>query len=68
MRCTTRAPVSGSVQRSTILGTPPRRATCSIITHTLRAPTARSIAPPTAGIASGVPVSQLARSPSADTW
>ena len=39
-----------------------------IITNTLFAPIARSIAPPTAGIASGAPVCQLARSPPAETW
>ena len=32
------------------------------------APIARSIAPPTAGMASGAPVCQLARSPLAETW
>ena len=41
---------------------------CSIITNTCFAPIARSIAPPTAGIASGAPVCQLARSPSTETW
>ena len=43
--CTTRAPVSGSVQRSRILCAPPL-AVCSIITITRLAPCTRSIAPP----------------------
>ena len=39
----------------------------SIITQVCLAPTARSMAPPTAGMASGSPVCQLARSPVAET-
>lgn len=39
-----------------------------IMTKTDLAPMARSIAPPTAGIASGAPVCQLARSPVLETW
>jgi hypothetical protein len=39
-----------------------------IMTKTSLAPVARSMAPPTAGIASGAPVCQLARSPVAETW
>src|SRR2546430_17691329 len=54
-------------QRSTILLSP-LLVRCSIITRTFFAPTARSIAPPTAGIASAPPVCQLARSPATDTW
>ena len=54
----TRAPASGV----------PSLANRVIITNTLFAPIARSIAPPTAGIASGAPVCQLARSPAAETW
>ena len=46
----------------------PSLANSVIITKTLLAPIARSIAPPTAGIASGSPVCQLARSPVAETW
>ena len=37
-------------------------------TNTRWAQVARSIAPPTAGMASGAPVCQLARSPLAATW
>ena len=46
----------------------PSLANSVIITNTCLAPMARSIAPPTAGIASGAPVCQLARSPPAETW
>jgi len=38
------------------------------MTNTCLAPIARSIAPPTAGIASGAPVCQFARSPCCETW
>jgi hypothetical protein len=36
--------------------------------YTDLAPIARSIAPPTAGMAPGAPVEQLARSPLSETW
>ena len=55
------------VQRGTSFASPPF-VVCSIITQVFLAPMARSIAPPTAGIASGSPVCQFARSPLADTW
>src|SRR5689334_6485603 len=67
MRVTQPIPVSGYVQRSTTFGSP-LFVVCSIITYVFLAPIARSIAPPTAGIASGAPVCQLARSPLAETW
>ncbi len=38
------------------------------MTQVCLAPMARSMAPPTAGMAPGSPVLQLARSPVADTW
>ena len=40
---------------------------CVVITNTRRAPTARSMAPPTAGTDFSPPVDQLARSPAAET-
>src|SRR5262249_19267709 len=63
-RVTTRRPVSGNVHSSTIFGRP-ARSTCSITTHTSRAPATRSIAPPTAGFLPGT--YQFARSPCAET-
>ena len=46
----------------------PSRPRCSIMASTWRAPTARSMAPPTAGMASAASVFQLARSPRSETW
>ena len=45
-----------------------RRGPAASSSPVCRAPLARSMAPPTAGIASGAPVCQLARSPVAETW
>jgi hypothetical protein len=67
MRLTQASPVSGQVQCSTMRGSPVL-VQCSIITQVWRAPTARSIVPPTAGMASGAPVCSLARSPWAVIW
>ena len=60
-------PVNGYVHCGTSFGVP-SLAKRVIITNTDLAPMARSIAPPTAGIAPGAPVCQLARSPRSETW
>ncbi len=66
MRLTQPMAVSGYVHWATILLSP-FLVNRSIITQVWRAPTAKSIAPPTAGMAPGSPVLQLARSPLVDT-
>ena len=66
MRLTQPMAVSGYVHWATIL-LAPCLVSKSIITQVCLAPTARSIAPPTAGMAPGSPVLQLARSPVAET-
>jgi len=58
--------VSGYAQCATSFGRP-SLVKRSIMTKTCFAPRARSMAPPTAGIAPGSPVDQFARSPVADT-
>ncbi len=52
----------GNEQDSTSLGSP-FFVQCWVMTKTFFTPATRSIAPPTAGIAFGFPVDQLARSP-----
>lgn len=63
---TTPNPVIGNVHEETSLGTP-CLVQCRVTAQTSRVPATKSIAPPTAGIASSGPVDQLAKSPSAET-
>src|SRR5690606_6008827 len=61
-RVTQPTPVSGYVHSATSFGSP-CLVSRSVMTKTCFAPIARSMAPPTAGIAPGAPVDQFARSP-----